>query len=79
MPPGYPYNMDPAFGAVPMVGPSAAAPPEDGGKLSGQPMIKEERLKESPSPNDNAKSQPMVCIFIILDAFFSRFSFLNVK
>lgn len=58
---GYPYNMDPAFGAVPMVAPSAGGPPEDQ-KLMGQPMIKEERHKESPSPNDNAKSQPTVCV-----------------
>lgn len=53
MPPGYPYNIDPNYGPVSMV--------SDDGKLAA-PMIKEERLKESPSPNENPKSQLQVCI-----------------
>lgn len=53
MPPGYPYNMDPNYGPVSMV--------SDDGKLPApQPMIKEERLKESPSPNEIPKSQLQV-------------------
>lgn len=53
MPPGYPYNMDPNYGPVPMV--------TDDGKIAvAQPMIKEERLKESPSPNENPKNQSQV-------------------
>lgn len=53
MPPGYPYNIDPNYGPVPMV--------TDDGKLAvAQPMIKEERLKESPSPNENPKNQSQV-------------------
>lgn len=33
----------------------------DDGKLAvAQPMIKEERLKESPSPNENPKNQSQV-------------------
>lgn len=55
MPPGYPYNIDPNYGPVPMV--------TDDGKLAvAQPMIKEERLKESPSPNENPKNQSQVSI-----------------
>lgn len=57
--PGYPYNIDPNYGPVPMV--------SDDVKLSApQPMIKEERLKENPSPNDNSKSQLQVIIDYIL-------------
>lgn len=53
MPPGYPYNIDPNYGPVPMV--------TDDGKIAvAQPMIKEERLKESPSPNENPKNQSQV-------------------
>lgn len=53
MPPGYPYNIDPNYGPVSMV--------SDDGKLPApQPMIKEERLKENPSPNENPKSQLQV-------------------
>lgn len=54
MPPGYmpPYNME-NYGPVSMV--------SDDGKLPApHPMIKEERLKESPSPNENPKSQLQV-------------------
>lgn len=52
MPPGYPYNMD-NYGPVSMV--------SDDGKLPApHQMIKEERLKESPSPNENPKSQLQV-------------------
>lgn len=40
--------------------PSAGPPPPEDNKMSGPPTIKEERFKESPSPNDNAKSQPTV-------------------
>lgn len=51
--PGYAYNMDPNYGPVSMVSEEA--------KLSTQqPMIKDERLKESPSPNDISKSQMQV-------------------
>lgn len=53
MPAGYPYNMENPYGPVPMV-------TEDSKLPVAQPLIKEERLKESPSPNDNAKSQPPV-------------------
>lgn len=54
MPPGYPYNLDSPYGPVPMV-------TEDGKQLPvALPMIKEERLKESPSPSENPKSQPQV-------------------
>ena len=50
---GYPYNMDPNYGPVSMV--------SDEAKLATQPpMIKDERLKESPSPNDISKSQMQV-------------------
>lgn len=53
MPAGYPYNIDSNYGPVPMV--------TDDGKISvAQPMIKEERLKESPSPNENPKNQSLV-------------------
>lgn len=53
MPPGYPYNIDPNYGPVPMV--------TDDAKLAvAQSMIKEERLKESPSPNENPKNQSQV-------------------
>lgn len=53
MPPGYAYNIDPNYGPVPMV--------TDDGKIAvAQPMIKEERLKESPSPNENPKHQSQV-------------------
>lgn len=52
MPPGYPYNME-NYGPVSMV--------SDDGKLPApHPIIKEERLKESPSPNENPKSQLQV-------------------
>lgn len=58
MPPGYPYNIDPNYGAVSMI--------SDEGKLSsgqgGNPAIKEERNKESPSPNEHAKLGSQVCI-----------------
>lgn len=51
--PGYPYNIDPNYGPVSMV--------SDDGKLPApQPMIKEERLKENPSPNENPKNQLQV-------------------
>lgn len=56
MPPGYPYNMDPSYGPVPLV-------TEDGKMPVAQPMIKEERSKESPSPNESAKSQPSVSYY----------------
>lgn len=47
--PGYPYNIDPNYGPVSMI--------TEEGK-----MIKEERIKENPSPNDNTKSQLPVII-----------------
>lgn len=54
--PGYPYNIDPNYGPVSMIA--------DEGKMSTpQQMIKEERIKENPSPNDNAKSQLPVIIY----------------
>lgn len=56
MPPGYPYNMDPNYGPVSMVS-------EDGKLPAPQSMIKEERLKESPSPNEISKSQLQVKFF----------------
>lgn len=53
MPAGYPYNIDPNYGPVSMV--------TDDGKIAvAQPMIKEERLKENPSPNENPKIQSQV-------------------
>lgn len=33
---------------------------DDGKMAVAQPMIKEERLKESPSPNENPKNQSQV-------------------
>lgn len=51
MPPGYPYNIDSNY-SVPMVDENKMAMP--------QSMIKEERHKESPSPNENPKAQPQV-------------------
>lgn len=48
--PGYPYNIDPSYGPVSMIA-------EEGKMSTPQPMIKEERIKENPSPNDNTKSQ----------------------
>lgn len=60
MPPGYPYNIDPNYGPVSMV--------SDDGKLAApQPMIKEERLKESPSPNENPKNQLQVSSFNLIE------------
>lgn len=55
MPPGYPYNLEGGYAPVSMVNDDAKLP-------TPQPMIKEERLKESPSPNENPKSQLQVCI-----------------
>lgn len=56
MPAGYPYNLDSSYGPVPMV-------TDDGKQLPvALPMIKEERLKESPSPSENPKSQPQVSL-----------------
>lgn len=54
MPPGYPYNMD-NYGPVSMVS-------DDGKLTTPHPIIKEERLKESPSPNENPKSQLQVSV-----------------
>lgn len=49
---GYPYGIDSNY-SVPMV--------TDDGKISmPQSMVKEERLKESPSPNDNSKNPSQV-------------------
>lgn len=57
IPPGYPsYNLDPNYGAVSMVA--------DDSKISNQQQqpssLKEERLKENPSPNEHPKMQPQV-------------------
>lgn len=57
IPPGYPsYNIDPNYGAVSMVA--------DDSKISNQQQqqssLKEERLKENPSPNEHPKMQPQV-------------------
>lgn len=54
--PGYPYNIDPNYGPVSMIA--------EEGKMreTPQPLIKEERIKENPSPNDNPKSQLPVII-----------------
>lgn len=52
MPAGYPYNIEPNY-PVPMV-------TDDGKMAMPQSMVKEERLKESPSPNENPKNQSQV-------------------
>lgn len=62
MPPGYPYNIDPSYGPVSMI--------SEENKLSAQqPTIKEERLKENPSPNDNTKNQMPVNTFFSFKTF----------
>ena len=49
---GYPYNLDPNYG-VPMM--------SEDNKMAQQAQIKEEqRMKESPSPNDYGKMGPQV-------------------
>lgn len=55
MPTGFGYNLDPNYGPVSMIA-------EDN-KLAQQPppgQIKEERIKESPSPNEYSKMNPQV-------------------
>lgn len=52
MPAGYPYNIESNY-PVPMV-------TDDGKMAMPQSMVKEERLKESPSPNENPKNQSQV-------------------
>lgn len=51
MPP-YPYSMDPAFGPVPML---TEADKMREMAASQSPQIKEERSKDSSSPNDHPK------------------------
>lgn len=63
--PGYPYNIDPNYGPVSMIA-------EEGKMSTPQPMIKEERIKENPSPNDNTKSQLPVIIV-------TKYSYINCK
>jgi hypothetical protein len=59
--PGYPYNLDPNYG-VPMM--------SEDNKLATQAQIKEEqRIKESPSPNDYVKIGPQVRIKVDVETF----------
>lgn len=66
MPAGYAYNMDPTYGAVSMVS-------DEGKMTSGQQQqqqqqqsssMKDDRVKESPSPIEHPKMQPQVSIDI---------------
>lgn len=70
MPPGYPsYNLDPNYGAVSMVA--------DENKISNQQQqpssLKEERLKENPSPNEHPKMQPQVTDILFISIQFPNF------
>lgn len=72
MPP-YPYNMDPAYGSVPLLTEAEKMRAEMGGGPSPV-QIKEERNKESSSPNDHPKNTSQVR-FLIFGT--SEFFFLN--
>ncbi|XP_058455502.1 mucin-2 isoform X2 [Malaya genurostris] len=56
MPTGFSYNIDPNYGPVPMISEDSKIGQQQ--HPSGQ--IKEERIKESPSPNDYAKMGPQM-------------------
>lgn len=57
MPTGYNYNMDPNYGPVSMMSEESKLSQQQG---PNQGQIKEERIKESSSPNEYAKMGPQV-------------------
>lgn len=61
MPAGFGYNLDPNYGPVSMISEeSKLAQQQQQQQQQPPPQIKEERMKESPSPNEYTKMGPQV-------------------